>query len=347
MKKHQFIALLFGLALLAVFGAAWQLFLRAPSADVRPVTVQVEQGDGVKRVSGRLKETGLISNRFLFEAYARAAGAEAAFQPGAFALLPGTSYASLVDALTRPRVSELTVTVPEGYTLAQIGAVFEEAGLFSQDAWLAIVGDPAVDYRAETEARRPTEFSAEFSFLASKPAYVSLEGYLFPDTYRFLKGATPEEAVVKMLANFDRKLTPEMRAAIKASGRSVHEVVTLASIVEREVRTARDRPLIADLFWRRLGIGMALQADSTVNYLTGKKTPAVSNDDRAVNSSWNTYMYSGLPPGPISNPGAAALEGTVFPETNDAWYFLTNETGTVYYAETNDAHNRNKDLYLP
>jgi UPF0755 protein len=195
-------------------------------------------------------------------------------------------------------------------------------------------------------APKPDDLSEEFPFLAEKPAHVSLEGFLFPDTYRLYREAGPEDIVRTMLRNFDRKIDAELRAKIEASGRSFYEIVTMASIVEREVRTDESRRRVADIFWRRYDIGMALQADSTVNYVTGKSLAAVSFEDTKVDSRYNTYKYPGLPPGPIGNPGLAAIRATVDPLPNDAWYFLTDAEGNVHYGRNLDEHNRNKARYL-
>lgn len=166
-------------------------------------------------------------------------------------------------------------------------------------------------------------------------ASAGLEGYLFPDTYRIFSDATAADVVAKMRANFDAKV-----------GEISRDDLILASIVEREVATDRDRRLVADIFLRRLEIGWALQADSTVNYVTGKDTPAISATDRNLDSPYNTYRYRGLPPGPISNPGLSAINAVRNPVSNSYWYFLTDPAGNVYYASSLDEHNENKAKFL-
>lgn len=162
-----------------------------------------------------------------------------------------------------------------------------------------------------------------------------LEGYLFPDTYRIFSDATAEDIVQKMRANFDTKV-----------GVISRDDLILASIVEREVARDEDRRMVADIFRRRLDVGWALQADSTVNYVTGKRTPSISLADRDLDSPYNTYRYPGLPPGPISNPGLSAINAVRNPESNDFWYFLTDTEGNVHYARTLEEHNENRARYL-
>ncbi|MBI4133255.1 endolytic transglycosylase MltG [Candidatus Uhrbacteria bacterium] len=162
-----------------------------------------------------------------------------------------------------------------------------------------------------------------------------LEGYLFPDTYRIFADATADDIVQKMRANFDTKVGTISQADL-----------ILASIVEREVALDEDRRMVADIFMRRQNVGWALQADSTVNYVTGKDTPSLSLEDRDLDTPYNTYLYPGLPPGPISNPGLSSIEAVRNPLPNDFWYFLTDAAGNVHYAETLDGHNENKARYL-
>lgn len=342
-----FLAVVFLVAAAVAGSFVWDAYLVSPSENAPSVTVSVEQGQNAGMVANLLEEQGVIRSGLFFRLYVRLTGTGEAFQAGSFVLKQGMSYAAVLEEMTNASKVEVEVTVPEGYTLQQMADLFEEKGLTTKDAWFAVVGDPAVDSRTDERLRQAKDFSLEFPFLASKPAYVSLEGYLFPDTYRFFPNAGAEEIVRRMLANFDSKLTEGMRRDLETRGHTIHEVVTMASIVEREVRTAVDRPLVADLFWRRLNAGIALQADSTVNYVTGKSDPSVLNTDRDIDSLWNTYEYPGLPPSPISNPGLAALDAAVYPEPNDAWYFLTDAEGVVHYASTNNEHNQNRALYLP
>ena len=306
----------------------YESFWRHPSADAGTISFEVQNGDGIRQIAGRLEEADLISYPFWFGLTARWTKTAGRIQIGTFALQRGLSSAAILFELARPGAGEISVTIPEGFTLQQVENLFISKSILSQPLSFS------------------EDFFSRFSLLSSKPTEVSLEGYLFPDTYRFFQDTSAKKVVEKLLDNFDQQWTPEMRETAGASGRTIHEIVTLASIVEREVRTDADRAKVADLFWRRLEAGMPLQADSTVNYVTGKKTPSISNKDREIDSPWNTYKYSGLPPTPICNPGLAALKAALFPEPNGAWYFLTDAEGNVHYARTNEEQNVNKNLYL-
>ncbi|MBI4142598.1 endolytic transglycosylase MltG, partial [Candidatus Uhrbacteria bacterium] len=217
--------------------------------------------------------------------------------PGAYVVSPHLSVWSLAQLLTttRPR-PERTLRIIEGWTLRDIAQHLEREGAATADEVYATAGAPGVDYRtASGDTPRPRDFASEFSFLTEKPEFVGLEGYLFPDTYRVYADASMEDIIRKMLANFDRKMTPELRNEIASSGRSLHQIITMASIIEAEVPHTADRPVAAGLLWKRRDRGMLLQVDASVNYVTGKRDPRVSRNDAAVDSAYNTYRYPGLP----------------------------------------------------
>ena len=182
--------------------------------------------------------------------------------------------------------------------------------------------------------------------MKAKPADVGLEGYMFPDTYRVAKDAKPEDVVQKMLENFNRKLTPEMRADIALQGKTIFDVITMASIIEREASDTEDRKIISGILWKRVEAGMALQADATLTYITGNGTFALSADDLAVDSPYNTYKYPGLPVGPISNPGLDAILAAIYPKASPFWFYLHDKAGNPHYSKTFEEHKINKEKYL-
>jgi len=266
----------------------------------------------------------------------------------------------LIDKLTPPPPvpaaipkPEETIRILEGWTSRDIGQYFERQGKWPNEEFFAVVGWPQLDYRRNKEKPALPDWSDEFSFLADKPKYYGLEGYLFPDTYRIYASSTITDVVEKMLENFDKKLTAEMRADIKKQGQSIYDIITMASIIEKEApldyQTGdnRDARIISGIFWNRLKIGQGLQSDATLTYIFGDNNPQHSGKDLEVDSLYNTYKYRGLPPGPICNPGILAIEAAIYPLATDYYYFLTplgkNE---VIYAHTNEEHNRNKAQYL-
>jgi UPF0755 protein len=248
-------------------------------------------------------------------------------------------------------VAEETIQILEGWTSRDIGQYFERKGKWQSEEFLEVAGFPQVDYRNNKEMPALKDWSKEFSFLADKPKYYGLEGYLFPDTYRIYASSTVEEVIEKMLDNFDKKLTAAMRAEIKKQRKSVYDIITLASIIEKEAplnyqtEDNRDARIISGIFWNRLKIGQGLQSDATLTYILGDTNAAHSGQDLEVESPYNTYKYRGLPPGPICNPGILAIEAAIYPITTDYYYFLTAD-GQVIYARNYDEHKKNKAKYL-
>ncbi|HTK04180.1 MAG TPA: endolytic transglycosylase MltG [Candidatus Eisenbacteria bacterium] len=310
----------------------------------------VAQGEGTAVIVSRLKAMGVIRSEMLFKLALVNSGLEKKLQPGTYDFRGAADFAEIIRRLAAGGIpaNEFVLLIKEGWNLADIKKALADAGYAEADKLYFVTGIPATDHRelSSDKAPQPQDYAKDFPFLAGKPSYVSLEGFLFPDTYRIYKDATPMSLVKVLLANFDRKLTPEMRKRIADRGSNVYDIVTLASVVEREVKSDADRRKVADIFWRRLDAGMPLQADSTVNYATGKSLPAVSLEDTQAVSRYNTYRYPGLPLGPISNPGLSSLEATISPEPNEYWYFLTGADGAVHYGKTLDEHNRNKAKYL-
>ncbi len=307
----------------------------------------IESGEGVNQISYNLKDQGLIDNMFVFETYVWLIGAGGNFKAGNFSLSPGMSMMSITSVLTLSGAeSDLEITILEGWTNREIGEYLESVGITTIEEWYAVVGDPALDLSASPGARQPVDFSVEFDFLADKPANVSLEGYLFPDTYRVFADATAEDIARRMLENFSKKFSLEFQRGAANQDKTIFEVITMASIIEREARTSESRRMVSDIFWRRLDIGMPLQACSTVNYITGKSDPAVSLEDRDIESPFNTYQNAGLPIGPIANPSIDSIIAALEPTANDYLYFLTTPEGEMIYSATNDEHAANKQKYL-
>ena len=315
---------------------------RPVGAGAGTVRFVIAQGDGPARIAARLADAQLIRSTAFFELTVWSRGHRSAFQVGAFDLSPKwtTRQIELALATGKPASRETVFTVIEGWDLSDIAASLTRAGLSSPSDFATVAGESA------KPASGLPDFSGDFPALSDKPRRASLEGYLFPDTYRVYNDANAETIVRRMLQNFETKLTPAMRQEIQRRGETVFSAVTIASIVEREVRSDADRALVADIFWRRAAAGGDLEADSTVNYCTGGSSAAVSVADTQIACPWNTYKYPGLPQGPIGNPGLSALTAAVYPKPNDYWYFLTDAQGNVHYAVTYDEHLANKRKYL-
>lgn len=335
------------IALFAVLAiVAWTgLFLSSPIRQEAPFAIA--PGESVSSIVSRLKAEGFIRSEIFFKISLRGSGQATQLQPGVYDLSETTTFDELIEELISGQLAadEVVLKVIEGWGLRDIAAELERLGITTAEEFFDVTGYPAVDYR-QHPALEGEDFSGEYALLRDKPSYVSIEGFLFPDTYRVFIDVDAAEVVEMMLVNLDTRLDDELRAMVAASDRSMFEIVTMASIIEREVRGEEERRMVADLFWRRYDMGMALQADSSVNYVTGKDIPAVSLDDTKVDSRYNTYKHPGLPLGPIGNPGISALRAAVNPIPNDYLYFLTDSEGTVHYGRTLEEHNRNKVRYL-
>lgn len=209
---------------------------------------------------------------------------------------------------------EITVTIPEGLNARQIGDLLKKNGLFDGDKFVSA---------AEKE-----------------------EGFLFPDTYRFYKDAKPADVISKMEENFDKKITPEILAEISAQKKSLKDIIIMASILEEEVKSTEDRKIVAGILWKRIDRRMGLNVDAALTYVLGKTSAELTAGDLKYDSPYNTYLYRGLPPTPISNPGLDTIKAATNPIASKYFYYLTDKEGAVHYAVTLEEHALNKFKYL-
>lgn len=249
-----------------------------------------------------------------------------------------------------PPRKEINLTIIPGWNLRQVATDWVKNGVIKNENELYdIVGRPAYNYKAHGEMAPKIFFAGTSTvvyFFTVKPSNLSYEGFLFPDTYRVYADAKAEDVLKKVFANLDEKITPQMREDIARQGKDIFEILTMASVVEKEAPTKESMAVVADIFLRRYQKKWALQSCATVNYITGKNDPGVTDKDRAINSLFNTYKYPGLPLGPISNPSLQAIVATIYPQRNDYWYFMSGADGAMHYAKTLDEHNVNVFKYL-
>lgn len=320
-------ALMLGIALVALVVSCGGYValgeLRAPAADEGdPVEFVVESGESTGSIATRLRAEGLIRQPALFTLLARTQDLDDKLQAGRYVLSPTMTMGEIMIALQSSRVEDVRVTVLEGLRLEEIAAAVEEAGLTSADDFLAAARDGAA-------------FRDDYFLLSSLPDGASLEGYLFPDTYRFAPNATADTVVRTMLDRF-----AEQYAAIERDVRvpdaSVHQIVTMASIVQREAALLDEMPLISAVFWNRLKpenapnfLGGQLGADPTVQYALGYDSAEatwwqkdLTFDEIAVDSPYNTRRYPGLPPGPIASPGLDAMRAAAQPDESAPYLFF-------------------------
>jgi UPF0755 protein len=234
-----------------------------------------------------------------------------------------------IKLVARP---EKVITIIEGWNLKQIDKYLNEQGL-KLDKSLSdfSVGD----------------YKSDYSFLADAPAKGDLEGYLFPDTYRIFASTTADDIVRKMLSNFDSKVSPEMLTEISRQKKTLHQIITMASVVEKEVTSKSDMKVVAGIFWDRIKNGQALESCATLAYVLGENKAQYTYEDTRIKSPYNTYINRGLPYGPIANPGLNAISGTIYPTYTDYNYFLSRpDTKETVFSKTYEEHNLNKQKYL-
>ncbi len=300
---------------------------------------KIESGWGSTKISNELKEAGLIRSKIIFQFYTWRNKISGRLQDGEYNLSKSLNIKEISQILSRGigASKEITLTFIEGWNNKDYANYLESMGISSEKDFFESV-------------QKKADWWDSYDFLESRPRNSDLEGYLFPDTYRFYSDAPLSDIIKKLLDNFGRKLTPDLRQEIKNQGKTIHEVLTLASIIEKEISCEKknhyqDCGLVADIFYKRLQIGMPLQADATVNYITGKGVTRSSLEDLRLDNPYNTYRHKGLPPGPICNPGLSAIKATIYPIKNDYWYFLTTPKGEVIYSRTHDEHVAAKNKY--
>lgn len=315
---------------LILFSVATYLLLSPVSGQKGTVVFTVNKGQKLTDIAVNLEKAGLLKSYFVFRGYVYLRGWSKRIQSGEYNIPGNSNILMLAEMLTYGPESpaEKTIVIKEGWNNREIGDYLESLGFGSRRDFLR-------------EASR-TGWQTKYSFFDDKPLNVDIEGYLFPDTYRIYNKSTVQNIIVKMLDNLDDRLTPVLRADIKKHGRDIHEVLTVASILEKEVSSDIDRRKVADIFYKRIKLGIPLQADSTVNYVTGKGNSRSLLTDTAIDSLYNTYKYRGLPPGPICSPSLSAIMAAIYPESNPYLYFLTSKDGTVYYGRTFEEHKRNR-----
>ncbi len=321
-------------AILATVGWVWACDLLGLNKEPASTVITIEEDTDFSAVVDQLEAEGLIQYKFLFKLYAWFSHAEGKIAPGTYKLNTEMDYHALVSSMSSSSSTrqETDITIPEGYTIDQVFALLDERGVTSVDK----LRDMAANW------------DYAFDWLKGRPLgdYHRLEGYLFPDTYTFQLGENPKYVINKMLVNFDAKMDQYM-SRFAGDGEtepaySLHDIVTIASMIEKET-SGKDYKTIASVIYNRLNNPTAetagyLQIDATLVYLNGGKVPTEA--DKSIDSPYNTYLYQGLPAGPISNPGMASLLAAMEPEdTNYYFYVLNPETKEHEFSRTFAEHS--------
>jgi UPF0755 protein len=291
--------------------------------DSTPMLFVVESGETAGTVSAQLAEMGLITNGDVLRFYMRYKGLDDQIEAGNFTLNKAMTIPAIAQALTDAAPNEIRVRVWEGWRMEQVSEAFNiQPNLaYSESEFMKLVGPGGRGLGG-------------YSFLIDIPETASLEGFLFPDTYRFTYQTATAEVVNRMLTRFDEQFTTQMREDAAAAGLNIFDVVILASIVEREGVHDDERPTIASVYLNRLAIGMNLDADPTTQYgiaTAANWWPPLNFDPRTVDHIYNTYIYPGLPPGPIANPGLASIRSVIYPAQTNYYYFRAKCDGSHYH----------------
>lgn len=309
-----------GFCLLSAAGLELVGYARRPAdPGAADQVVGIAIGQSMARTAAMLDGLGIIREPLKFRVLARLRGDDRRIQAGEYSLSASLAPREILQILVDGRVRRHRITIAEGLTVAQIAALVEAAGLASAEAFQAAATDPAALAVAGIEAD-------------------SFEGYLFPETYFFTRSDTAADMVAAMAARFREVFRPEWHRRAAEMGWTVHQVVTLASIVEKETGAPSERALISGVFHNRLRRGMRLESDPTVIYAIADFDGNLTRNHLATSTAYNTYRIFGLPPGPIANPGAAAIRAALFPEETEALYFVSRNDGTHVFSRTYTEH---------
>ena len=288
----------------------------------KPVEIKVRSGYSLDVIADELKDSGVINNKFMFKVYAHLTG-EHIYQIGVHRLNPSMSYGKILENLETADVrDEIQVLIPEGYELYKVADVLEENGLINREAFMQEIENGDFDYE----------------FVKNIPERENrLEGYLFPDTYNFYLDESEYDIIDKMLKNFEKQVLPVYEKA--ETDKSLDDIIKLASVIEREAANDDERTTVASVLTNRLNSGKRLESCATVQYILKERKSVLSNEDTRIDSPYNTYMYGGLPIGPIASPGIKSIEAALYPAETNYMFFISVKDGSYsLFSETLEEH---------
>lgn len=301
------------------------------SGNSKPILIDIPMGSSVDKIADILKENNIIKNVTAFKIKMRFSGKFENLKAGTYELNKSMNNDDVILALTSGKTGNGYVTIPEGYDMKNIAKRLSEKGIMTEKEFY-------------DEAKNGT---FDYAFLKSAPKNENmLEGYLYPETYNFSKEMSSKQVLNIMLSEFDKKFTDDMERDMKKSGLDYNQIVTMASIIQKEAGSESEMPKIASVFYNRLKINMPLQSCSTVQYVLGKTKPKLSVADTRTPSPYNTYLHKNLPPGPICSPGAAALKAAIYPAKTDYIYFLAKGDGTTLFHKDYKEFLKDKEKYI-
>jgi UPF0755 protein len=305
----------------------WMKNIEPPSKEVNYIDLVIAKGSSATQIANKLRSAGLIKSALAFRIYVQVTNQAQKIPSGEYRLSNNSSLLKIVNLLIKGPTG-IWITIPEGLRREEIAEEYSSA------------------------LGQESNFKEEFLSLSK-----GKEGFLFPDTYLFLKNASPSAVIDKMVSTFDKRVDSKMKEDIEASDWTLPETVNIASLIERETRTDEERPIVGGILIKRLKAGMPLQLDATVQYVVSSARcttqsikcewwPVTTLEDRKINSQYNTYKYAGLPPAPIANPGLSSIKAAIYPQDSPYWYYLHDDKGQIHYAESLEEHNENISKYI-
>lgn len=281
------------------------------------IEIEIPAGSSSKKIASILKDEGLIRNELVFQIGVKKNKAAGKLKAGAYSLNTGMDINDIISQLSKGGKNKnvLKITIPEGYEIRQMAEKLAEKGIIDKEEFLKL-------------AASKEYFEEDYPFLNQLDEGYSLEGYLFPSTYELYPDSTEDEIIRKMLSKFEEVYEKYIKENMDDVDLSLNEIITLASIIEREAKREDERELISAVFHNRLEQGMLLQSCATVQYILGERKEVLSNKDTQIESEYNTYIHEGLPPAPIASPGEGSIVAAIQPAKEDYLYFRTKEDGT-------------------
>lgn len=332
-----------GLSLLLLILGGIALYAAGQLRPVKPgddeVRVLIPQGMGSGEIAAVLEQQGVIRDGFIFKIYLRYTGQGGHFQAGEYTIKPGLTLDQIIAKLNAgDTVKEemIQFTIPEGFTIEQIADRLSEQQFIDRHTFMELLADQPPSWSSPWADEIPARDKLKHP----------LEGYLFPETYEMKKGSTEAELLNRMLHELDRKiqeLPEDWKVQLEAKKISFHQMMTIASLIEREVVVPEERPIVAGVIFNRLRVHMKLQIDATVQYALGKQKERLFEKDLQVDSPYNTYLHEGLPPGPIASPSLDAIKAVLYPKETNYLFYVTKKDGSQehWFAETFKQHQEN------
>ncbi|HHU33151.1 MAG: endolytic transglycosylase MltG [Zhaonellaceae bacterium] len=329
-KRYNFFLVILILVLLLAVYMLNEL-TEAASEVSREVRITIPAGSSNQEIARILAEHKIIKNKFAFLLYSKYLGYDRSLKAGSYELDPSWDLVRILEELKKGQVRSTTFTIPEGYTIEQIAERLSKNGLVNKEKFLSLTNSP--------------QFELPFLEGVKNEGYL-LEGYLFPDTYQVAEEMDEADIIRMMLNRFTEVYDEPKRDKAKKMGLTDHELITIASMIEKEAKYDQDRALIASVIYNRLQIGMPLQIDATIQFALETHKAKLKYKDLEVESPYNTYKILGLPPGPIGAPGKASIVAALYPKETDFLYYLAKQDGTHVFSRTLEEHNAAKQKYL-